>query len=90
VETSGNDVFWAVRERAIQAVGTIRSAPITATLEAQAQHDAHSHVRAAALTALGAYDDRKFATFFSDRYAAEGSPLAKAAAKTAMDNLAIP
>jgi aminopeptidase N len=84
VDSTGNDMFWAVRERAIQAIGTMQSDAITRALESRAHEDAHSHVRAAALMALGAYDDKRFAAFFLDRYEAEDSFLAKAAAVTAL------
>ena len=90
VESSGNDMFWKVRERAAQAIGTIQSDAITSALEAQATGDAHSHVRAAALETLGAFSDRTFETFFLNRYEAENSPLAKAAAATALEKLANP
>jgi aminopeptidase N len=81
VDSTGNDMFWAVRERAIQAIGTMQSDAITRALESRAHEDAHSHVRAAALMALGAYDDKRFAAFFLDRYEAEDSFLAKAEAE---------
>jgi aminopeptidase N len=84
VDSSSNDMFWAVREKAIQAIGTMQSDAITRALETRAHEDAHSHVRAAALMALGAYDDKRFAAFFLERYAAEDSFLVKAAAVTAL------
>lgn len=88
VESSGADVFWAVRERAVQALGTMRNDAISLALETRAREDAHSHVRAAALETLGAYDDKSFSAFFQNRYDAEDSPLAKAAAATALANSA--
>ncbi len=84
VNSSSTDVFWAVRERAVQALGTMRNDAISLALETRAREDAHSHVRAAALETLGAYDDKSFAAFFQNRYDAEDSPLAKAAAATAL------
>ncbi len=90
VESSSNDVFWAVRERAIQAVGTVHSNAIILVLETRAREDTHSRVRAAALKTLGDYDDEQLAAFFRERYEAEGSPLAKAAAATALAVLASP
>lgn len=88
VESSGADVFWAVRERAVQALGTMRNDAISLALETRAREDAHSHVRAAALETLGAYDDKSFSVFLQNRYDAEDSPLAKAAAATALANSA--
>ena len=84
VKSSGTDAFWAVRERAVQALGTKRNDAIILALETRAREDAHSHVRAAALETLGAYDDKTFAAFLQERYDAEDSPLAKAAAATAL------
>ncbi len=84
VESSGNDMFWAVRERAIQAIGTVQNGAVILALETRAREDADSHVRAAALETLGAYDDKKFAAFFLNRYEAEDSSLAKAGAVTAL------
>jgi aminopeptidase N len=90
IQFSRNDAFWAVRERAMQAIGAMRNDAIRQALEARARGDVHSHVRAAALETLGAYDDRTFATFFLNRYEAEDSPFAKAAAATALANLTNP
>jgi aminopeptidase N len=84
VKSSGNDMFWAVREKSVQALGTMQSDAITRALEDRATEDAHSHVRAAALMALGEYDDKRFAAFFLDRYEIEDSFLAKAGAVTAL------
>ena len=90
IQFSRNDAFWAVRERAMQAIGAMRNDAIRQALEARARGDVYSHVRAAALETLGAYDDRTFATFFLNRYEAEDSPFAKAAAATALANLTNP
>ena len=90
IQFSRNDAFWAVRERAIQAIGAMRNDAIRQALEARAREDANSHVRAAALETLGAYDDKNLAAFFLTRYEAEDSPLAKAAAATALANLTNP
>ena len=90
VETCGNDEFWGVRERAIQALGAMQNDAIILALKARAREDVHSHVRAAALEALGAYDDKRLAAFFLDRYEAEDSYLARAAAATAMENQTSP
>ena len=90
VETSGNDVFWAVRERAVQAIGTMKNDAIVLALMARASEDADSHVRAAALETLGAYDDKIPAPYFLNRYEAADSPLAKAAAATSFCKWANP
>ena len=93
VQVSSTDAFWAVRKRAIQALGTMRNDATSQALETRAHQDAHSHVRAAALETLGAYGDKTFAAFFQERYDAEESPLAKAAAAAALAdsaNLASP
>ena len=84
VKSSGTDAFWAVRERAVQALGTKRNDAIILALETRAREDAHSHVRAAALETLGTYGDKSFAAFLQNRHDAEDSPLAKAAAATAL------
>jgi aminopeptidase N len=90
VKSSGNDIFWAVRERAVQAIGTMRNDAITTALKARAQNDEHSHVRVAALETLGEFNDKTFETFFLNRYEAENSPFAKAAAATALEKLTNP
>jgi len=87
VKTSGNDSFWAVRERAVQAIGAIGNDAIKHALKAQAREDDNSHVRAAALETLGAYDDKSLAAFLLNRHEVEESPLAKAAASTALADL---
>jgi len=90
VQVSGNDAFWAVRERAVRAIGTIRNDAIDKALEGRAREDTNSHVRAAALETLGGYGDKNLAVYFQNRYEAEESPLAKAAAATALANLTSP
>ena len=90
VESSGNDEFWAVRERAIHAIGTIQNDAIILALTTRAREDAHSHVRAAALEALGAHHDKALEAFFLKRQEIEDSPLAKAAAATALADLTNP
>jgi len=90
VEASGSDKFWAVRERAVQALGTMRSDAIIQALETRAREDEHSHVRVAGLEALGAYDDKTFETYFLTRHEAEDSPFARAAAAAALARLTNP
>jgi len=90
VAASGNDLFWKVRERAVQAIGTMRNDAITTTLQARAQNDAHSHVRVAALDSLGAFNEKTFETFFQHRYETETSPFARAAAARALEKLTSP
>ena len=52
--------------------------------------DASSRVRAAALEGLAAFDEATLAAFFLERCEAEESPLAKAAAATALADLTSP
>jgi aminopeptidase N len=90
VQVSQDDNFWAVRERAIHALGTMRDDAIIPVLTIGAREDDHSHVRAAALEVLGAYGDKNLEDFFRNRHEVEDSPLARTAAATAMADLTSP
>jgi aminopeptidase N len=90
MQAGEKDTFWAVRESAIRAMGAMQNDAISSLLKARASEDINSHVRAAALATLAAYDDPSFTAFFLSRHEAEDSPLAKAAAATALDELASP
>ena len=50
----GNEAHWAVREKAVEALGRMDDDPRAATALAQAARDPDARVRAAALDALGA------------------------------------
>jgi aminopeptidase N len=90
LDAIGSDPFWAVRERAIQAIRTKQSDAIVSALTTRARDDVHSHVRAAALESLGAFKDEMLADFFRNRKEVEESPLARASAATALAELANP
>ncbi|MDH3440788.1 MAG: M1 family aminopeptidase, partial [Gammaproteobacteria bacterium] len=90
IAASQDDDFWWVRERAVQVLGSASSESATEPLKVTALEDTSSRVRAAALESLALYDDESFTTFFRDRHAAEESPLARAAANSALEKLATP
>jgi len=90
IESSRDDEFWAVRERAVRALGTIRNEIATVALRNQALEDVNSRVRAAALQSLAVNDDGSLTTFFRERLAAEESPLARAAAAAVLEKTATP
>jgi aminopeptidase N len=90
LDSTRDDAFWAVRESAVRAIAKTRNDAVIQALENRARVDASSRVRTAALESLGTFNDGTRAAFFRDRYEAEESPLAKAAAATALADLTSP
>jgi aminopeptidase N len=74
-----DDSFWAVRRASTEALGQLGGKRVLTALKASAL-DRHSSVRAAALAALGDLADSGLTAFFTERFAAERSDLARAEA----------
>jgi aminopeptidase N len=73
------DPSWAVRRAAVESIGSWKRAQDVPRLEESAV-DGSSRVRAAALSALGAFNDRGLAPFFRQRFDADDSYVAQAEA----------
>jgi len=78
-KSAQDDLFWAVRRRALQTLASAQSPDLVPVLQARAG-DKHSRVREAALRALAAYKDKKLSKFFQERFAKDDSYVAQAAA----------
>jgi aminopeptidase N len=80
----------AGQDRASGAPGFARTRMISDALMRSALQDENSRVRAAAIQSLASGNDQSLADFFEERQAAEESPLARAAAATALESLSTP
>lgn len=79
VHSAAEDSFWAVREKALTALGPSLSSADVAFLRERAL-DSKSAVRAAALRLLGDLHEHSQQSFFQDRYDRDNSYVAEAEA----------
>ena len=82
-DSAAHDPFWAVRQKAIEALASSWSAADIPFLKARAL-DQKSTVRVAALKTLGDLHDRSLNPFFRERYEGDVSYLAEAEALRSM------
>jgi HEAT repeat protein len=84
-----HDDFWAVRQKALQILGTVQDEATVNLLKARVMQDGDRRVRVAALSVLDNFKDPELKSFFLD--AAEiPSPrnAVREAAQAALDTLA--
>ncbi len=84
-----HDEFWAVRQKALQMLGTVQDEATVNLLKARVMQDGDRRVRVAALSALDNFQDPELESFFLE--AAEiPSPrnAVREAAQAALDALA--
>jgi len=84
------DAFRVARSSAMEALGPPQTRDETQRLKGLAVSDAHSGVRESALDQLGEARRADLAGFFKERFAAESSYVAQAAAVRALGRLADP
>ncbi|MBD3412802.1 MAG: aminopeptidase [Candidatus Aminicenantes bacterium] len=82
-ETAQEDSFWAVRQAAVETLGSWKEPGLISFLRAMCL-DANSRVRASSLSALGEFGQKNLADFFKQRFQKEDSYLAQAQALRAL------
>ena len=90
INTSSNDDFWGVREKALQTIALNPSDRVINVLRSRALKDDKGRVRATAIKLLGDNTMANLGAFFMERYTKDPSFRVKAAAITALGQLKDP
>jgi aminopeptidase N len=85
-QTAETDVFWPVRQAALNALSSQPNASLLGWLQQRSSTDPKSQVRASAVRAMGSYRHPQFMAFIKQVYATDPSFLVQAAALDALSH----